>query len=154
MSGLPVEAHSVKKNSHIMLKGHPCRIVDVVHSKTGKHGHAKCNITGLSVLTSKRYNDVFFGHIVLAAFIPQINEYELLDFDKEESTFSAMGVDGEMQTVGFIKTYDAVGEEFMGKLTAQDANEEIIYTFRTITAPVGEMEELKTYILDYTIMDE
>lgn len=64
----PIDAHSVKKGTYVMLKGCPCKVVDVKVSKTGKHGHAKCNITGIDVLTSKKCNEVHPGHIVLGAF--------------------------------------------------------------------------------------
>jgi len=39
-----------------MLKGHPCKVISVFTSKTGKHGHAKANITGLDIFTHKKYS--------------------------------------------------------------------------------------------------
>jgi translation elongation factor P/translation initiation factor 5A len=64
----PEEAHHVKKGSHVMLKGHPVKVSEVKTSKTGKHGHAKCNMTGSCVLCSKKCNEVYPGHIIIPGF--------------------------------------------------------------------------------------
>jgi len=75
----PIEAHHIKKNKYIILKGKPCKIMDVKTSKTGKHGHMKVNITGLDVLTGKKYNDVQPGHANFTEFKIDKGEYQLLD---------------------------------------------------------------------------
>lgn len=36
----------MRKNAYIVIKGRPCKVVDVSTSKTGKHGHAKCAFVG------------------------------------------------------------------------------------------------------------
>lgn len=38
---VPAQCSSLRKGGHVMLKGHPCKIVEMSTSKTGKHGHAK-----------------------------------------------------------------------------------------------------------------
>ena len=42
----------------VMLKGFPCKVIEVTTSKTGKHGHAKANITGIDIFTGKKYMDI------------------------------------------------------------------------------------------------
>ena len=36
-----VKCSALRKNGHVLMKGFPCKIVDMQTSKTGKHGHAK-----------------------------------------------------------------------------------------------------------------
>nr|AZL94370.1 putative N-acetyl-beta glucosaminidase [Nephromyces sp. MMRI]AZL94371.1 putative N-acetyl-beta glucosaminidase [Nephromyces sp. MMRI] len=55
---IPMQAGSIKKNGHVMLKDHPCKVVDYSTSKTGKHGHAKAHIVGLDIFTGKKYEDI------------------------------------------------------------------------------------------------
>lgn len=38
-----------------MVKGHPCKIIDMSTSKTGKHGHAKVNLTAIGIFDGKKY---------------------------------------------------------------------------------------------------
>ncbi len=54
----PMQAGALRKGGHVMLKGHPCKISEISVSKTGKHGHAKCAITGIQIFTGKKYEDM------------------------------------------------------------------------------------------------
>jgi hypothetical protein len=46
----PIRAGEVKKGMIVLLKGFPCKVIEVTTSKTGKHGHAKvsCSVRGLA----------------------------------------------------------------------------------------------------------
>ncbi len=43
----PIRAGEVKKGMIVLLKGFPCKVIEVTTSKTGKHGHAKvsCSVS-------------------------------------------------------------------------------------------------------------
>merc|ERR1719337_217753 len=43
----PQQAGDLKKGGYVMIKEHPCKIVELSSSKTGKHGHAKVHFVGI-----------------------------------------------------------------------------------------------------------
>ena len=53
----PVECGTIKKGSYMVFSGRPCKVVGYTTAKTGKHGHAKANITGIDIFTGKKYED-------------------------------------------------------------------------------------------------
>ena len=42
---VPIEAGQIRKGGYMVIKGRPCKVSEVSHSKTGKHGSAKCNFS-------------------------------------------------------------------------------------------------------------
>ena len=55
---VPTQAGNIKKGGHVCIKGRPCKVVDYSTSKTGKHGHAKANITAIDIFTGKKLEDI------------------------------------------------------------------------------------------------
>ncbi|KAJ0410394.1 hypothetical protein P43SY_002726 [Pythium insidiosum] len=80
----PMEAGQIKKNGFIMIKGRPCKVVNVSTSKTGKHGHAKCNFTALDIFNNKKYEDIVPStHTTSVPFVSR-KEYTLLDITDDD----------------------------------------------------------------------
>jgi translation initiation factor 5A len=61
----------------------PLQIVDYSTSKTGKHGHAKANITGVDIFTGRKYEDISpTSHNMLQPIVTR-KDYQLVDIDED-----------------------------------------------------------------------
>merc|ERR1711948_254081 len=94
--------------SHVMLKGHPCKVAEISTSKTGKHGHAKAHIVGLDIFTSKKYEDLCpTSHNLEVPFVKR-TEYQLLNADPDSGEVSLLIEDGgtkdDLNLPTFVKT--------------------------------------------------
>ncbi|MEM2841985.1 MAG: translation initiation factor IF-5A [Thermoproteota archaeon] len=50
-----VDLGSVKEGSWIVIDGEPCRIVEIAHSKVGKHGSAKARVVGIGLFDESKH---------------------------------------------------------------------------------------------------
>ena len=73
----------MKKGGHVVIKGHACKINEITTSKTGKHGHAKANITGIDIFTGKKYEDMCPTSHNMPVPTVNRNEYQVVDIDGE-----------------------------------------------------------------------
>merc|ERR1712187_822629 len=80
---VPIRAGEVRKGGYVMLKGKPCKVVDVSISKTGKHGHAKANIMGFDVFTGRKYVEISPTSHNMTAPTMFRNEYELVSVNDD-----------------------------------------------------------------------
>merc|ERR1712093_420936 len=91
----PTSAGAIRKGSHMLIKGFPCKIAEVTTSKTGKHGHAKASITGIDIFTGKKYEDsVPTSHNIDCPFVKK-SEYTLISVD--DGYVTLMDDAGEMR---------------------------------------------------------
>jgi len=79
-----VEASHVKKNDFVLVEGFPCKIASVLLSKTGKHGSRKAHITGLDVLSKKKYTFVGSGATMLHTFKPEKSELVVIGIEMKD----------------------------------------------------------------------
>ena len=58
MSTRPTDANSIKRGSYIVVDEEPCVVLDLSHSKTGKHGHAKIRMEVIGLFDKKKRSPV------------------------------------------------------------------------------------------------
>ena len=92
----PMQCSALRKGGYVVIRGFPCKVVNMSTSKTGKHGHAKVNMTALDIFTGKKYEDIVPStHNV---DVPNVTktEYQLIDIS-DEGYMSLMTDNGDMK---------------------------------------------------------
>eukprot|EP00331_Platyophrya_macrostoma_P013977 CAMPEP_0176431868 /NCGR_PEP_ID=MMETSP0127-20121128/15054_1 /TAXON_ID=938130 /ORGANISM="Platyophrya macrostoma, Strain WH" /LENGTH=160 /DNA_ID=CAMNT_0017813929 /DNA_START=151 /DNA_END=633 /DNA_ORIENTATION=- len=130
----PMQVGSLKKGGYAMLNGKPCKILEITTSKTGKHGHAKANITGTDIFTDKKYEDSApTSHNI---DVPNVTrkDYQLIDI-QGDGFLTLMLEDGSTREDLKLPT-DEDSKEMVGKLKAafEDGKELLV----SVVAAVGE----------------
>ena len=81
---IPMEAGQIRKGGLIMIKGQPCKVSEVSTSKTGKHGHAKCNFIAYNIFNNKKLEDMVPSTHGTTVPVVSRTEYTLVDIDDDE----------------------------------------------------------------------
>jgi len=142
----PQQAGTIRKNGFIVIKNRPCKVVDVSTSKTGKHGHAKCNFTAVDIFTGKKYEDMMpSSH---NCDVPNISrsEFTLLDINEEgfvtlmaengdtrEDLTLPKGTDDSEKLAAQLKEQFAGGNELIVSVL-KSMGEEMINSFKAVNA--------------------
>ena len=82
----PMQASALRKGGHALVKDKPCKIIDMSTSKTGKHGHAKINMTGIDVFTGKKYETICQATHNMYVPVVTRKEFTLTDITDEDFT--------------------------------------------------------------------
>ncbi|OJI87141.1 Eukaryotic translation initiation factor eIF-5A [Aspergillus vadensis CBS 113365] len=79
-----MQCSALRKNGHVVIKGRPCKIVEMSTSKTGKHGHAKVHIVAIDIFTQKKLEDL--SPSTHNMDVPNVyrKEYQLLDVTDDD----------------------------------------------------------------------
>lgn len=77
------EAGQIRVGGYMVMKGRPAKVASVSTSKTGKHGHAKCNFTAIDIFNGKKYEDIIPStHNAHVPFVKR-GEYTIVDITSE-----------------------------------------------------------------------
>ncbi|KAI2494754.1 Eukaryotic elongation factor 5A hypusine [Fragilaria crotonensis] len=94
---IPMEAGQIKKGGFMMIKGKPCKVLSISVSKTGKHGHAKCNFTAVDIFTGKKLEDMIPSTHGTSVPIVNRTEWEIIDIG-EDGELTLMDEGGTQKT--------------------------------------------------------
>jgi translation initiation factor 5A len=75
----------------MMIKGFPCKVLSISVSKTGKHGHAKCNFLAVDIFTGKKLEDMVPSSHGTTVPIVVKTEWEIIDIEGDELTLMDEG---------------------------------------------------------------
>jgi translation initiation factor 5A len=116
----------------MMIKGKPCKVLSISVSKTGKHGHAKCNFLAVDIFTGKKLEDMVPSSHGTTIPVVVRSEWEIIDIgDDDELTLMDEG--GEQKTDLNLPTVpEGFGEEIKA---AWDGGENSVMV--TVQAAVG-----------------
>jgi len=101
---IPMEAGQIKKGGFMMIKGKPCKVVSISVSKTGKHGHAKCNFTAIDIFTGKKLEDMVPSSHGTTVPIVNRTEWEIIDIG-EDGELTLMDEGGDQKTDVNLPSY-------------------------------------------------
>ncbi|KAJ2909751.1 translation initiation factor eIF5A, partial [Coemansia aciculifera] len=91
----PLQCSALRINGHVVIKGRPCKIIDMSTSKTGKHGHAKVNLVATDIFNGRKYEDL--SPSTHNMDVPNIKRDEFLLLNIEDGFLSLMNDAGEMK---------------------------------------------------------
>ncbi|KAK4506029.1 hypothetical protein PRZ48_003994 [Zasmidium cellare] len=116
----PMQCSALRKNGHVVIKGRPCKIVEMSTSKTGKHGHAKVHLVAIDIFTGKKLEDL--SPSTHNMDVPNVTrrEYQLLDVT-DDGFLSLMSEGGD--TKDDIKLPDGEVGDKIKKLFEEDGKD-------------------------------
>jgi len=101
---IPMEAGQIKKGGYMMIKGKPCKVLSISVSKTGKHGHAKCNFTAVDIFTGKKLEDMVPSSHGTTVPVVNRSDWEIIDIG-EDGELTLMDEAGNQKTDVNLPTY-------------------------------------------------
>ncbi|TVU38108.1 hypothetical protein EJB05_11462 [Eragrostis curvula] len=105
----PQQAGTIRKNGFLVIKGRPCKVVEVSTSKTGKHGHAKCHFVAIDIFNGKKLEDI----------VPSSHNCDVSLLTENGNTKDDLRLPTDENLLGQIKSGFAEGKDLV--VTVQSA---------------------------------
>ena len=121
---IPMEAGQIRKGGLIMIKGQPCKVADVSTSKTGKHGHAKCNFIAYNIFNNKKLEDMIPSTHGTTVPVVSRTEYTLVDIS-DDDFMTLMDTNGETREDLLLPDYP---ENYASELREEFEKKQLIVT--------------------------
>ena len=86
-----INATEAKVGTNILVDGTPCTVKSIDISKTGKHGHAKCRIEAVGIITGNKKVFVIPGHDRLE--VPLVDKRKAQVLSKADGKVSVMDLE-------------------------------------------------------------
>jgi translation initiation factor 5A len=130
-STFPMQCSALRKSGHVVIKGRPCKIVDMSTSKTGKHGHAKVHLVAIDIFTGKKLEDL--SPSTHNMDVPHVSrkEFQLLDIT-DDGFLSLMDEGGN--TKDDVKVPDGDVGDRINKLFTDEGKDVSV----TVMSAMGE----------------
>lgn len=121
-----IDATQAKTGTNIIVDGMPCTIKSIDISKTGKHGHAKCRIEAVGIITGNKKVFVVPGHDRLE--VPNVEKRKGQILSKNDGKVSLMDLEnfetieipcpdqelfGQLEENGNCEYWDIEGEKMV-----------------------------------------
>lgn len=121
---IPMEAGQIRKGGLIMIKGQPCKVADVSTSKTGKHGHAKCNFIAYNIFNNKKLEDMIPSTHGTTVPVVSRTEYTLIDIS-DDDFMTLMDTNGETREDLMLPDYP---DNYASELREEFEKKQLIVT--------------------------
>jgi translation initiation factor 5A len=136
----PMQASAFRKGTCIVLKDKPCKVVDMSTSKTGKHGHAKVNFTGVDIFTGKKYKEI------------QGSTHNMLTFDAVKQDHMVMSIENDQLSLidddGGTTEIDLPEDEDMASKIKDAVAQEGKETYVTVLTALNQSQVVAFNIKD------
>jgi len=121
----PRQCSALRKNGYVVIKGRPCKIMDMSTSKTGKHGSAKVHMVAIDIFTGKKYEDI--SPSTANMMVPNIQRVEYILMDIVDNYLSLMCEDATPKDGVKVPEGD-VGKEIKEKWSSKSDQDDVFVT--------------------------
>ncbi|GAP82950.2 putative eukaryotic translation initiation factor 5A [Rosellinia necatrix] len=135
----PMQCSALRKNQHVVIKGRPCKIVDMSTSKTGKHGHAKVHLVGIDIFTDKKMEELCPSTHNMDVPNIKSSPYEVLGITDDDFLYLMDGTGNQSEDIKLPGS--ELGETIKNNLSLIDDGK--ITLVVTVTEAMGETHVTK-----------